>query len=91
MILLRLTKHALGVWDSAAFSGFFHTRTESYSQSFIHARPPASTDYCSCQVLRKVHLFQAFSRDNGPETKFADQDLALTADLFILQADLFHF
>ncbi len=36
------TKRALDGWDSAAFSGFIYTRTESCSQSFIHARPPAS-------------------------------------------------
>jgi len=36
------TKRALDGWDSAAFSGFFYTRTESCSRSFISARPPAS-------------------------------------------------
>jgi len=34
---------ALDGWDSAAFSGFFHIRTESYSQSFIHALQPPVT------------------------------------------------
>ena len=38
----RPTKRALDGWDSAPFSGIFHTRTESCSRSFIHARPPAS-------------------------------------------------
>ena len=38
----RPTKRALDGWDSAAFSGFFYTRTESCSWSFIYARPPAS-------------------------------------------------
>ena len=38
----RPTKRALDGWDSAAFSGFFYTRTESCSRSFVHARPPAS-------------------------------------------------
>ncbi|MFN8382861.1 MAG: hypothetical protein U0V02_13010 [Anaerolineales bacterium] len=36
------TKRALDGWDSAAFSGFIYTRTESCSQSFIYTRPPAS-------------------------------------------------
>ena len=36
------TKRALDGWDSAAFSGFIYARTESCSQSFIYARPPAS-------------------------------------------------
>ena len=36
------TQRALDGWDSAPFSGFFYTRTESCSRSFIHARPPAS-------------------------------------------------
>ena len=35
----RLTKRALDGWDSAEFSGFFYTQTESCSQSFI-VRPP---------------------------------------------------
>ena len=38
----RLTKRALDGWDSAPFSGFFYTRAESCSQSFVHTRPPAS-------------------------------------------------
>ena len=38
----RPTKRALDGWDSAPFSGFIYTRTESCSRSFIHARPPAS-------------------------------------------------
>jgi len=36
------TKRALDGWDSAPFSGFFYTRTESCFRSFIYARPPAS-------------------------------------------------
>ena len=37
-----LTQRALDGWDSAPFSGFIYTRTESCSRSFIYARPPAS-------------------------------------------------
>ncbi len=38
----RLTKRAVDGGDSAAFSGFFYTQTESCSWSFIHARPTAT-------------------------------------------------
>jgi len=38
----RPTKRALDGWDSAPSSGFFYTRTESRSRSFIYALPPAS-------------------------------------------------
>ena len=34
--------NALDEWESAPFSGIFYNRTESCSQSFIHACPPAS-------------------------------------------------
>jgi len=36
------TKRAVDGRDSAAFSGFFYTRTESCSWSFIYARPTAA-------------------------------------------------
>jgi len=45
--------------------------------------PPAGTDYYSCQVSRKIHLFWNFIGDTGPETKSADRDQALLADFFI--------
>jgi hypothetical protein len=38
----RLTKRAADGGDSAAFSGFFYTRTESWSWSFIYTRPTAT-------------------------------------------------
>jgi hypothetical protein len=64
-------------WDSAPFSGFIYTQAESCSRSFVHARPPASTDYCSCQVLRENHFSCGFPSATGPKTKSADRDLAL--------------
>ena len=42
LVQKRPTKRAVDGGDSAAFSGFFYTRTESWSWSFIYARPTAT-------------------------------------------------
>jgi hypothetical protein len=56
----------------------------------LYPHPPASTDYCSCQVLRENHFSCDFPSVTGPKTKSVDRDLALRAYFFILQDDLFH-
>jgi hypothetical protein len=84
------TQRALDGWESAPFLSFINAQAESCSRSFVHARPPASTDYCSCQVLRENHFSCDFPSVTGPKTKSVDRDLALRAYFFILQDDLFH-
>ena len=54
-----LTKRALDGWDSAAFSGFFYTRTESCSQSFIHARPRPPLTHSVGQFLAKSKVLMS--------------------------------
>jgi hypothetical protein len=86
----RLTPRALDAGESAAFSSIFLASSFFLLSNRIHARPSASTDYCSCQVLRENHFSCDFPSVTGPKTKSVDRDLALRAYFFILQDDLFH-
>jgi hypothetical protein len=55
----RRTKRAVDGGDSAAFSGFIYTRTESWSWSFICARPTATN---ANRWLAKVKIWATQKR-----------------------------
>jgi hypothetical protein len=44
-----------------AFFGIFLALAESRFEGESTLPPQAGTDYCSCQVPRKLHLFKSFS------------------------------
>ena len=61
------TKRAVDGGDSAAFSGFIYTRTESWSWSFIYARPTATNASRWAAVAhKKSHATRLSSRRVRP-------------------------